>query len=44
MNPAVERLLDEREEAGFQRHVTDEGVLAQIAQLLRVVNDVKKAS
>jgi hypothetical protein len=41
MRPAVERLLDEREAAGFQRHVEDEGVLGQIAQLLNAANAEK---
>jgi hypothetical protein len=36
MNPAVERLLAERVEQGLPRHVEDESVLAQVAQLLNV--------
>jgi hypothetical protein len=38
MNPAVDKLLDEREDQGLPRHVEDEGVLAQVAQLLNVKN------
>jgi hypothetical protein len=34
VNPAVRRLLDQREDEGFDRHVTDDGVLAQVAHLL----------
>jgi hypothetical protein len=34
MNPAVSRLLDEREDQGLSRHVEDEPALAQVAQLL----------
>ncbi len=34
MNPAVSRLLDERETQGLSRQVEDEAALAQVAQLL----------
>jgi hypothetical protein len=39
MNPAVDRLLAEREAQGLGRHVEDEGALAQIADLLFNTND-----
>jgi hypothetical protein len=38
MNPALQRLLDEREDQGLPRHVEDESVLAQIAQLLNATS------
>jgi hypothetical protein len=34
MNPAVDRLLDERERQGRPRHVEDDAVIAAVAQLL----------
>jgi hypothetical protein len=38
MKPAVQRLLDERENQSLPRHVEDDGVLAQIAALLNAKN------
>ncbi|HKA04534.1 MAG TPA: hypothetical protein VKD67_09400 [Acidimicrobiales bacterium] len=34
MNAAVRRLLDQRDAQGFGPHVDDDGVLAQVVQLL----------
>jgi len=42
MRPAVERLLAERVEQGWPAHVEDEGVLAQIAQVLNADDGARK--
>jgi hypothetical protein len=43
MNPAVQRLLDEREAQNLPRHVTDAGVLAQIAALLNASDGPRRS-
>jgi hypothetical protein len=42
MRPAVQRLVEARIEQGLPEHVEDEGVLAQVAQLLNADDAARK--